>query len=76
MRIYPDARVIAEENKVLLPGLINTHLNVGSDGIFQEAWLNDLPLREWSKSISGLLSPSGLYEFVNDANRACMFEMA
>jgi 5-methylthioadenosine/S-adenosylhomocysteine deaminase len=45
LRIYPDARVIAAENKVLLPGLINTHSHAAM--VYFRGLADDLPLREW-----------------------------
>ena len=66
LRRYPDAKVITGENKVLLPGLINTHSHAAM--VFFRGLADDLPLREWlEKHIwpaeAKWLSP----EFVYDA---------
>ena len=74
LRIYPDARVIAEENKVLLPGLINTHSHAAM--VYFRGLADDLPLREWlEKHIWPAESKWLSTEFVNDATELACLEM-
>ena len=74
LRAYPDAKVITGENKVLLPGLINTHSHAAM--VFFRGLADDLPLKEWlEKHIwpaeAKWLSP----EFVYDATELACLEM-
>ena len=74
LRRYPDAMVITGENKVLLPGLINTHSHAAM--VYFRGLADDLPLKEWlEKHIwpaeAKWLSP----EFVFDATELACLEM-
>jgi 5-methylthioadenosine/S-adenosylhomocysteine deaminase len=74
LRAYPEAKVVTGENKVLLPGLINTHSHAAM--VFFRGLADDLPLKEWlEKHIwpaeAKWLSP----EFVYDATELACLEM-
>ena len=74
LSIYPDARVIAAENKVLLPGLINTHSHAAM--VYFRGLADDLPLREWlEKHIWPAEFKWLSSEFVNDATELACLEM-
>src|SRR6202142_3905496 len=74
LRTYPDARVIAAENKVLLPGLINTHSHAAM--VYFRGLADDLPLREWLENHIWPAESKWLSsEFVNDATELACLEM-
>jgi 5-methylthioadenosine/S-adenosylhomocysteine deaminase len=74
MQRYPEAEVIVGENKVLLPGLINTHCHAAM--VFFRGLADDLPLKEWLENHiwpaeARWLTP----EFVYDSTELACLEM-
>jgi 5-methylthioadenosine/S-adenosylhomocysteine deaminase len=74
LRRYPKTKVTAGENKVLLPGLINTHSHAAM--VFFRGLADDLPLKEWlEKHIWPAEAKWLTPEFVSDATELACLEM-
>jgi 5-methylthioadenosine/S-adenosylhomocysteine deaminase len=73
-RKYPGSRTISGDNRVLLPGFVNTHSHAAM--VFFRGLADDLPLKEWlEKHIWPAEARWLSHEFVYDATELACLEM-
>ncbi len=74
LRRFPDAALIPGDNRVLLPGLINTHCHAAM--VYFRGLADDLPLKEWLENHIWPAEAKWLTpEFVYDATELACLEM-